>query len=293
MNRRSYLSGTGAAIAAGLLAGCSSDSGSEDGSNNTDGSNDTSETTYGTLATLVTDQPTDIDDFESCVVTLQGIWIKPAGGEETATPVTESVDSPVEDTETESMTNTSTETMNGTATEGEMDDDGTEEEMEGEDGDNGRRYIEFEEPQTADLVDLQGANSQLLEETEVETGEYQFLQLDVSGVEGTLTDGSEAEVDTPGNAPLKFNAAFEIRAEERTQFIADFTPVRRGNGSYLIRPVASGTTVLYGDAEYTEADASTATDGGENVTDGNETDGSGNTTAGNETAGGSGNQTAN
>ena len=287
MNRRSYLSGTGTAIAAGLLAGCSSESGSDEPTD-TDGSTDG--TTYGTLATLVTDQPTDIDDFESCVVTLQGIWIKPVGGEETATPVTESVDSPVADTDTESM--------NGTATEGETEMDGDEdedaetedEETEDEemDGDNGRRYIEFEEAQTADLVQLQGANSQLLEETEVETGEYEFLQLDVSGVEGTLTDGSEAEVDTPGNAPLKFNAAVEIRDSERTQFVADFTPVQRGNGSYLIRPVASGTTVLYGDAEYTEADASTATDGGQN-----ETDGSGNTTGDNETAGGSGNGNGN
>jgi hypothetical protein len=272
VNRRSYLSGTGAAIAAGLLAGCSSDAGSEDGST------DTSETTYGTLATLVTDQPTDIDDFESCVVTLQGIWIKPAGDEGTATLETETSAGSMNTTATENST--ATETMNSTAT--EMDEEEMEEdETDGEDG-NGRRYIEFEEEQTADLVDLQGANSQLLEETEVETGEYEFLQLDVSGVEGTLTDGSEAEVDTPGNAPLKFNAAFEIRAEERTQFVADFTPVQRGNGSYLIRPVASGTTVLYGDAEYTEADASTATDGGENMTDGD-----------NETAGGSGNQTGN
>jgi len=53
---------------------------------------------------------------------------------------------------------------------------------------------------------------------------------------------------------MKFNAEFDSRAEERTHFVADFTPVERGNGSYLIQPVASGTTVLYGDAEYTAAD---------------------------------------
>jgi len=124
--------------------------------------------------------------------------------------------------------------------------------------DGGRRYIEFDEPQEADLVQLQGDNSQLIDETELETGEYEYLQLDVSGVEGTLNDGSEATVDTPGNAPLKFNTSFEIREEERTTFVADFTPVERGTGSYIIQPVASGTTVLYGDEEYTGGDGSTA-----------------------------------
>ena len=209
MNRRTYLAQTGIAATAGLLAGCN-------------GSNSDGETTYGTLATSVTDQPTDIDDFEELLVTLQGIWVKPA-----------------ESGATETETNTT-----------------STEEMGSDTDDGGRRYIEFEEPQEADLVQLQGSNSQLIDETELETGEYEYLQLDVSGVAGTLTDGSEASVDTPGNAPLKFNTTFEIRAEERTTFVADFTPVQRGTGSYIIQPVASGTTVLYGDEEYTESDAS-------------------------------------
>lgn len=204
MNRRTYLQSAGVAATAGLLAGCR-------GRNNIG-----EDSTYGTLATTVTDQPADISDFGSCVVTIQGIWVKPA--------------------------------ESGTESTAEATGSGTDAE--------GRRYIEFEAAQEADLVQLQGANTQLLDETEVETGDYQFLQLDVSGVEGTLTDGSEASVDTPGNAPLKFDAEFEIREGETTTFVADFTPVRRGNGSYLIRPVASGTTVLYGDESYTAADAS-------------------------------------
>lgn len=222
MNRRAYLKTAGVAASAGLVAGCS-------GSANGD-----STPTYGTLATSVTDMPGDIADFESCVVTMAGIWVKPAASDET-------------DTETEGSTEADTTTA-ASAT-------GTE------DGD-GRRYIEFEEPQTADLVDLQGSNTQSLGETELETGSYQYLQLDVTGVEATLDGGGEASVETPGNAPLKFNAEFEIRAAERTHFIADFTPVERGNGSYLIQPVASGTAVLYGDAAYTAEDASgTETDG--------------------------------
>lgn len=60
--------------------------------------------------------------------------------------------------------------------------------------------------------------------------------------------GGEAEIDTPGNAPLQFTHPFEIRANERTRFVADFAPIRRDQGDrYLLRPVASGTRVLYGD----------------------------------------------
>ena len=66
----------------------------------------------------------------------------------------------------------------------------------------------------------------------------------------------DPDLDTPGNAPLKFSTSFEIRAEERTTFVADFTPVQRGTGSYISQPVASGTTVLDGDEEYTGGDDS-------------------------------------
>ncbi|WP_324661732.1 DUF4382 domain-containing protein [Haloarcula sediminis] len=208
MNRREYLKTAGVTATAGLVAGCS---GSTDGNGTP---------TYGTLATSVTDQPADIDDFESCVVTIQGIWVKPAGEE----------------------------TESGSESTAETTESGTDA--------DGRRYIEFEEAQEADLVQLQGANTQLLDETEVETGDYQYLQLDISGVEGALTDGSDASVDTPGNAPLKFDAEFEIREGETTTFVADFTPVKRGPNGYVIQPVASGTKVLYGDDEYTAADAS-------------------------------------
>jgi len=207
VNRRTYLKTAGVAATAGLVAGCSGST--SDGAGTP---------TYGTLATSVTDMPGDISDFESCVVTMAGIWVKPAESEITET---------------------------GTGAD----------EATGTDSDD-RRYFEFEEAQTADLVQLQGSKTQSLGETELETGSYQYLQLDVTGVEGTLEDGGETSVETPGNAPLKFNAEFEIRQDERTNFVADFTPVRRGNGSYIIQPVASGTTVLYGDAEYTDEDAS-------------------------------------
>ena len=243
MNRRKYLEGLGAVVATGAVAGCAG-AGVDDGNGDSGGEDE-----HGLLSTSITDQPNDIGDFESLVVTIEGIWVKPDDADDgDASEEEEDAD-------------------------GDTDADGEEDEDADVDQGSGRRYIEFEEPQEADLVGLQGDETQLIDETELETGEYGFLQLDVSETTGTLEDGDEAVVETPGNAPLQFQQAFEIRAEERTRFIADFAPFRRGTGEYLIRPVASGTRVLYGDEEY---------DGGDDETeDGDEeADGGGSENAG-------------
>ena len=58
----------------------------------------------------------------------------------------------------------------------------------------------------------------------------------------------DAAVETPGEAPLKFDERFEIRADTRKTFTADSTPVRRGrSGSYVLQPVADGVEVAYGE----------------------------------------------
>ncbi|MEF8937811.1 MAG: hypothetical protein V5A32_07640, partial [Halovenus sp.] len=98
LDRRTYLAGVAAAGAVGL-AGCSGSDGSG--------------TETGTLATNVTDQPGDIADFESCVVTIVGMWL---GTEEAE------ADSDAEDNET--------------------DDPDAEE----ENGDGSREYYEYDEP---------------------------------------------------------------------------------------------------------------------------------------------------
>ncbi|MCL9812238.1 DUF4382 domain-containing protein [Natranaeroarchaeum aerophilus] len=260
MDRRTYLRTVGAVTAGGVLAGCV---GGDDTNGDENGGDDGS--AYGTLSTSVTDQPNDIGDFESLVVTIDGIWIKPSDDENGEDDPEEGTDDSEEPTADDSNDPESdddeddSDSDEGVEDDTEEDDgddedetDGDEDEENGdEDNGNGRRYIEFEEPQQADLVELQGDNTQLIDETDVEVGEYQFLQLNVSNTEGILVeDGSEADVDTPGNAPLKFNASFEIRSAERTRFIADFAPNRTGQGKYIIRPVASGVTVLYGDEEY-------------------------------------------
>lgn len=246
INRRAYLWATGVTTAgmAGL-AGClgdddEADRDDENGSDNgtADDADDTGENgdteSAGLLATSITDQPGDIADFESCIVTIDGMWIKPRGGNG-------GTDS---DDESDSIENGDEGDANGDDA-GDESEGIDEQDEDDVDQSQGRRYMEFAEPETADLVQLQGDNTQLIDEREVEPGSYQFLQLDISAVEGIHVDGGEVSVDTPGSAPLQFKERFEIREGERTSFLADFTPVRRGTGEYHLQPVASGTEVAY------------------------------------------------
>ncbi|MGM0604246.1 MAG: DUF4382 domain-containing protein [Halobacteriota archaeon] len=113
-----------------------------------------------------------------------------------------------------------------------------------------REYYEYDEPQEADLVELQDAATQLVDEREFDVATYEFLQLDIDGVDATIEDGSDATVEVPGEASLTSNQSFEIREETRTVFTGDFTPVQRGQvGSYILQPVAQGITVEYEDEE--------------------------------------------
>lgn len=215
LDRRSYLQATGAAaLGTAGLAGCVGRA-------------------AGTLATHVTDQPADIGDFESLLVTIEGIWLGPEGAVSGADDNDGDGDEDTDEADDET---------------GDDDNDGTNE-TDDENEPAGREYYEFDESQEADLVQLQGEETQLIDERELSVASYQFLQLDVSDVDGTLDDGSEATVDLPGTAPLTFNAAFEIREDTRTSFTADFAPVRRGTGSYILRPVPQGIEVVYEEEE--------------------------------------------
>ena len=232
MGRRDYLRATGAAaLGTAGIAGCVGRA-------------------TGTLATSVTDQPADIGDFESLLVTMDGVWIGPEGGDGDDVS-----DGNEEDGDAENGTDIDDEdgdAENGTDTDGGGSDaeNGTETDEEGdgedeEDDPDGREYHEFDEPQEADLVQLQGDETQLIDERELTTGTYPYLQLDVSGTDATLADGGEATVELPGNAPITFNQEFEIREDAVTSFTADFAPVKRGDGTYLLRPVPRGIEVSY------------------------------------------------
>lgn len=334
IDRRDYLRLAGglAAGATAGLAGCAGsvpggdDGDGDDGSTNDDDGDGSTAT--GLLSTAVSDDPGDIGDFESCLVTLDGVWVGPRSGsgsesddednsdEEETEETTEANDQRGDGGQPEDANSSSDDEASGSQDDGNQTDtdDGTEsdvdegqdteeetdeaDEEEADDGDgdgesedgeeegeeddpSGRTYYEFDEPQDADLTELQGDAQQLVGEHELAVGTYQFLQLDVAGVRGTLTDDSEAEVTTPGNAPLKFNESFDVREGYRTSFLADFTPVKRGNGSYLFKPVAAETTVSYeeisgGDGSEGGTDSDGSTDG-DDSTSGDDATGGGNT----------------
>jgi hypothetical protein len=259
MQRREYLIAAGGAVGGTALAGCTGGNG-----NGTDGGDENAGDTpadgngggsRGTLAMQVTDQPGDIGDFESCVVTITEVRVKPAGGDGGATATATSTDQRATD---ETVTN-------GTATTETAINESEDQETADADA-RGVRTHDVEDAR-ADLVELQDGNTELVAELDLETGDYRFLQLVVSEVDATLEGGGEAEVTTPGNAPLKFNESFEIRADTRTVFTADFTPVKRGNrDSYLLKPVAEGTEVEYEDDAGSGTENGTAT-GTETATD--------------------------
>ena len=248
-NRRTYLQAVGgvSAIGTAALAGCTGD----DATETDDGDDGDDETATGLLSTAVTDQPGDIADFESCVVTIEGIWVKPSGSGDDDVDEADDADD-ADDTTDDADDVDSENSDDANETEGDDtddDDEGVQEQDEDDvDQAEGRRYYAFDEPQEADLVDLQDGATQLIDDDrELPVGDYQFLQLDISSVDGVLVDGDEdVTVETPGNAPLQFKLAFEIREGERTVFTGDFTPVRRGqSGSYLLQPVANNLSVRY------------------------------------------------
>lgn len=172
INRRSYLKAVGTVPIVGAVAGCLGGSGDS-----------------GTLATHVSDQPGDIADFETLLIQVNGIRVKP-----------------------------------------------DDEELE-----------RFDADAEVDLTKLVGEASELINEKDLETGTYAFLQLDAEATEATLSGGDSATVNLPGDAPLKFNKEFDIRSDETTSFTADFTPVKQGQtGRYVLQPVADEVTVSYG-----------------------------------------------
>jgi hypothetical protein len=110
---------------------------------------------------------------------------------------------------------------------------------------NGSNTTYAVDNRSVDLTALQGDNATLLQTFDVPAGNYTKVFISVAEVDGTLTDGSSADVKLP-SSKLQLNENFEVTADSEVDFVYDITVIKRGNsGSYNIKPVASesGTDV--------------------------------------------------
>lgn len=269
MQRRTYLLTT-AGVLTGGLAGCTGTPQSDSDGTTSDGSTTNTSPTpeaqqTGLLATAVSDDPqTAIDDFEKLVVPITEIWVHPKGDQQDESTVDETASNTtttvaMTDTEADSATSSDDSSQQDTANE-TPEDSGPhpttvtdEDSDESKDGDGTVIRIQLDEPAHADLVKLQGDAQAVINEEELPVGTYEQIKLWVGDdVEAVLKDGGNADVTTPGNAPLKFNKEFEIRGGTKTTFTADFAPHARGKNAkngYILRPVATEVRVNYTDLQ--------------------------------------------
>lgn len=321
MDRRTYLTTTGVALAGGL-AGCLGDVFEDEFDDSVD---KTDSPPSGSLATAISDDPeTAIDEFESLVVTVEEIWLHPTadsvptpsdlggdGGENGTTD--DEYDTPAGDDDSGGtppgslslltdddgrVTFEFPEAAEGfdvrvaadretggvryTVDEGTFAADGvlsvelvgdvssgegvTVEVTDGAGGvvSNADVSVGFTMPDTGpgkirlsvdsvevDLVAVRGDAKRVINEADLVSQEFVGLSLVISDdISFELVDGGEDDtsVRTPGNAPLHFNEAFEIRENARTEFTADFAPYTRGRDNhqgYILRPVPDESTVTY------------------------------------------------
>jgi hypothetical protein len=202
-----------------VTAGCSVGDTGQGGSG--EPSDGTSGDAVGTINFYISDQPGAIEDFEHLNVTISQVEFQKAGS----------------DDEDEGSPTNNTATTSAGATDAEDDDDD-----EAEDGEWQSFTVDN---RTVDLTRLKGENATLLEEFEVENGTYTQVRISVSEINGTLTDGSSAEVKLPSEK-LRINQEFVVGNNESVDFVYDINVVKRGNsGAYNVKPVASqsGTDV--------------------------------------------------
>lgn len=117
---------------------------------------------------------------------------------------------------------------------------------------------------TVDLTKLQGAKSALIGQSAVPSGNYSKVFLSVGTIDGTLTDGSSADVKLPSNR-LQLNRPFTVGNGEEVNFVFDISVIERGPNGYILKPVAgeSGTS---DDVEIDEVeDATVSSEGAENA----------------------------
>ncbi|QLG60810.1 DUF4382 domain-containing protein [Halorarum salinum] len=211
-----------AALAAALLvvtAGC--------GAGVTPGEDGSSGEGTGTVNFFISDQQNAIDQFEQLNVTVSAvILVRADAGNGTATPAGDG-------------SGATDENGDGTGDDGNRTaEDGTEAPGPAE----GERVTYGVDDVTVDLTELRGANATRLGAIDAPEGSYTQVVVRVESVEGTLTDGSEADVKLPSER-LRLNKGFAVGNGESVDFVFDVTVFERGPNGYVLRPVAgeSGT----------------------------------------------------
>ncbi|WP_435182769.1 DUF4382 domain-containing protein [Halobellus sp. EA9] len=250
MNRNAIATALVAALV--LVAGCSAGTTGSGGDVATDGTATAMESTSssgsgGTVNLYISDQRNDIEDFEHLNVTITRVGLLPAG-EDDADESDDDADGSADGGDTETETEVDDD-ANETETEVTVTSAASTEEMDdGEDADDegGSEWIEYEvDNRTVDLTRLKGANATQLSSFDVPNGTYEKVFVYVSGVEGTLKDGSDQRVKLP-SGKLQLNSEFTVGAGEEVDFVFDITAIKAGqSGKYILKPVISesGTDV--------------------------------------------------
>lgn len=126
-------------------------------------------------------------------------------------------------------------------------------------------WLEFDgENFTADLTELQGANSAHVDSYDLPSGEYTKVFIYVDEINATLENGEEVRVKLPSEK-LQLNSGFTLENGSEVDFVFDITITKAGNsGKYILQPVISesGTDVPIEPTEE-KADEEDVDDGGE------------------------------
>ncbi|MFC6786706.1 DUF4382 domain-containing protein [Halobaculum halobium] len=196
----------------------------------------------GTVNFYISDQQNAIDQFEHLNVTITEVTLVRADGGDDGSDDTEVADDDTEVAAADTEVADDGDETNGTTTESAVTTASTET-PESEDADEAGEQVTYEvDNVTLDLTELQGANASKLGSVPVPNGTYTKVFVEVDSVNGTLTDGSSADVKLPSNK-LQLNKEFTVGNGEEVDFVFDVTVFERGPNGYILKPVAgeSGT----------------------------------------------------
>jgi len=92
-----------------------------------------------------------------------------------------------------------------------------------------------------DLTQVVGENALPLLTASIPAGEYQHVSLAIDSIEG-IVSGERVEVKLP-SSQITLNIPFTV-GDGTTSFVADISVVKTGEGTYILRPVASESGVI-------------------------------------------------